>query len=149
MPKARGMLPFDAPAAVYSGRMAEPLLARAFWTTAPGVGEIRAETLPRRAAGEVVVQTLYSGISRGTESLVFAGRVPPSERIRMRAPHQAGEFPFPVKYGYQSVGRVVDGPEALAGKNVFCLYPHQTRYVVPVEAVVPLPDGIPPERAVL
>jgi 2-desacetyl-2-hydroxyethyl bacteriochlorophyllide A dehydrogenase len=113
------------------------------------VGEIRDEPLTPPAAGEVLVETLYSGISRGTESLVWKGRVPPSEHERMRAPHQAGAFPFPVKYGYLSVGRVVDGAAELIGKNVFCLYPHQSRYVVRADQVVPLPDGVPPARAVL
>jgi 2-desacetyl-2-hydroxyethyl bacteriochlorophyllide A dehydrogenase len=129
--------------------MPDPLRARAFWTTGRGTGELRDETLAPPRSGEVLVQAMYSGISRGTESLVLDGRVPPSEHDRMRAPHQAGAFPFPVKYGYQSVGRVLEGPAELAGKAVFCLYPHQTRYVVPAGDVVPLPDGIAPERAVL
>jgi 2-desacetyl-2-hydroxyethyl bacteriochlorophyllide A dehydrogenase len=123
--------------------------ARAFWTTGPGVGEIRDERVAPPHPGEVLVETLYSGISRGTESLVFHGRVPPSEHERMRAPHQAGAFPFPVKYGYQSVGRVVDGAAELIGREVFCLYPHQSRYVVPAADVVPLPEGVPAARAVL
>ena len=123
--------------------------ARAFWITAPGRGEIRAEPLRARADDEVLVEALYSGISRGTEALVFNGRVPPGEYERMRAPFQAGEFPAPVKYGYASVGRVIEGPDALLGRTVFCLYPHQTRYVVPAHAVHPVPDGVPAERAVL
>jgi len=122
-------------------------MVRAFWITGPGAGELRDEPLPRPGPGDVVVETLYSGISRGTESLVLHGRVPESEHERMRAPHQAGSFPFPVKYGYLSVGRVVDG--ALAGQTVFCLHPHQTRYVVPAGDVIALPDGVPPTRAVL
>ena len=73
--------------------------ARAFWVTAPGRGEIRTETLRAAAAGDVVVRALYSGISRGTEALVFEGRVPSSEHARMRAPFQQGEFPAPVKCG--------------------------------------------------
>ena len=123
--------------------------AAAFWVAAPGRGEIRPETLPVPAPDEVLVRTLYSGISRGTESLVFAGRVPGSERARMRAPFQAGDFPFPVKYGYASVGVVEQGPGGLEGETVFCLHPHQTRYVVPAHAVQPLPRGLPPARAVL
>src|SRR4051812_44235782 len=129
--------------------MPDPARARAFWTVAAGVGELRDETLARRGPDDVLVEALYSGVSRGTESLVFAGRVPASEHERMRAPHQAGTFPFPVKYGYQSVGRVLEGPAALAGRTVFCLYPHQSRYVVRADDVVPLPDGVPPARAVL
>lgn len=123
--------------------------ARAFWITAPGRGEIRTQALPAAAFGDVIVRALYSGVSRGTESLVFGGRVPPSERERMRAPFQAGDFPAPVKYGYSSVGIVEHGPEALVGRTVFCLYPHQTRYVVPADAVCVVPDGVPAERAVL
>lgn len=123
--------------------------AAAFWVAAPGRGEIRHETLAAPAGDEVLVRTLYSGISRGTESLVFAGRVPETEWRRMRAPFQAGDFPAPVKYGYASVGVVEDGPPGLAGSTVFCLHPHQTRYVVPRSAVHPLPPGLPPARAVL
>jgi threonine dehydrogenase-like Zn-dependent dehydrogenase len=95
------------------------------------------------------VRALYSGISRGSEALVFHGQVPPSEYERMRAPFQAGNFPGPVKYGYASVGEVEQGPAALAGRPVFVLYPHQTRYVVPAAAVHALPENVPPERAVL
>ena len=123
--------------------------ARAFWVMAPGHGEIRDEVLGTPADDEVVVHALYSGISRGTEALVFGGHVPRSEWGRMRAPFQTGEFPAPVKYGYSSVGRVVRGPRELAGRMVFVLHPHQTRFVVPAEAVHVLPDGIPPARAVL
>jgi 2-desacetyl-2-hydroxyethyl bacteriochlorophyllide A dehydrogenase len=123
--------------------------ARAYFVTAPGRGELRDVRLPRRAPDQVLVEALYSGISRGTELLVLAGRVPASERERMRAPHQEGDLSLPVKYGYASVGRVVAGPPALAGRVAFCLFPHQTRYVVGADDVIPLPDGVPPERAVL
>jgi len=123
--------------------------ARAFWIAAPGRGEIRAETLSDAVDGEVVVRALYSGISRGTEALVFHGRVPPSEYERMRAPFQAGDFPAPVKYGYASVGRVEHGPRELCDRHVFVLHPHQTRYVVPALAAHVIPDAVPPERAVL
>ena len=123
--------------------------ATAFWVDRPRAGVLRAERLPDPGPGKVLVETLYTGISRGTETLVFAGRVPPSQRAAMRCPHQAGEFPGPVKYGYCSVGRVAEGPPELAGRAVFCLHPHQDRYVVPAAAVTPLPDRLPPERAVL
>ncbi len=123
--------------------------ARAFWVTEPGHGEIRSERLAMPARDEVVVRTLYSGISRGTEALVFGGRIPRSEWQRMRAPFQAGDFPAPVKYGYASVGIVEHGPPELAGLAVFVLYPHQTRYLVPATAVQVLPSGVPPSRAVL
>jgi threonine dehydrogenase-like Zn-dependent dehydrogenase len=123
--------------------------ATAFWIAEPGRGELRDESLPAPGAHEVLVRTLYSGVSRGSEALVYHGQVPASEKERMRAPFQAGEFPGPVKYGYSSVGRVESGPADLEGQLVFCLYPHQDRYVVPSEAVVPLPAAVPPERAVL
>jgi threonine dehydrogenase-like Zn-dependent dehydrogenase len=97
----------------------------------------------------VLVRTRYSGISRGTEALVFRGEVPASQHAAMRAPFQDGDFPGPVKYGYLNVGVVEQGPPALAGRTVFCLYPHQSAYVVPAAAVVPVPEGVPPARAVL
>jgi threonine dehydrogenase-like Zn-dependent dehydrogenase len=123
--------------------------ARAFWTVAPGVGEIRREALPAAGPGDVVVRALYSGISRGTEALVFRGLVPPSEYQRMRAPFQAGDWPGPVKYGYASVGVVERGPAEVMGRSVFALFPHQSRYVLPAVGVHPLPAGVPPSRAVL
>ena len=123
--------------------------AQQFWIQAPGQGEtVRAE-LPPRQDGEVLVRTLYSGISRGTEALVFRGEVPPSQYQAMRAPFQEGEFPGPVKYGYCSVGEGLEGPDTLVGRAVFCLYPHQDVYVVPATAVTPLPDRLPAGRAVL
>ncbi len=123
--------------------------AVAFWITGPGRAELRSERLPLPGPGDVVVRTLYSGISRGTESLVFEGAVPKSEYQRMRAPFQAGDFPSPVKYGYVSVGRIEAGPPEILGLHVFCLHPHQTRYVVPACAVHRLPEAVAPERAVL
>jgi NADPH:quinone reductase-like Zn-dependent oxidoreductase len=123
--------------------------ARAFWVAAPGRGEIRTEPVGPPASGEVLMRALFSGISRGTESLVFRGRVPPSEFERMRAPFQSGHFPAPVKYGYASVGEVEEGPSDLKGRLGFTLYPHQTRYVVPATAIHLLPVGTPPSRAVL
>ncbi|MFF4250265.1 zinc-binding alcohol dehydrogenase [Streptomyces sp. NPDC001663] len=124
-------------------------IARAFWLSRPGLGEIRDAQLPEPAEGEVLVRSLFSGVSRGTETLVFRGGVPESQHAAMRAPYQEGEFPAPVKYGYLNVGVVEEGPEELVGRTVFCLYPHQTRYVVPASAVTVVPDTIPAERAIL
>ncbi len=123
--------------------------AQALFYTAPGAAELREVALAPLAPGQVEVRTLYSAISRGTERLVSAGAVPPGEYARMRAPHQEGEFPFPVKYGYAAVGVVVAGPDALVGRHVFSLYPHQSRFRVPADAVVPLPGRVPAARAVL
>src|SRR5262249_10530447 len=121
----------------------------AFWLRAPGVGEIRPVRLPSPRPDEVMVRTLRSGVSRGTETLVFRGGVPPGQYAAMRAPFQEGDFPAPVKYGYLHVGAVERGPEELRGRTVFCLYPHQSAYVVPATAVTVVPDGVPPARAVL
>ncbi|MFF4232896.1 zinc-binding alcohol dehydrogenase [Streptomyces sp. NPDC001820] len=123
--------------------------ARAFWLRSPGHGEIRDVCLPEPSDDEVLVRTLCSGVSRGTETLVFRGGVPKSQHNAMRAPFQDGDFPGPVKYGYLNVGVVEAGPRHLLGRTVFCLYPHQTRYVVPVSAVTPVPDSVPAHRAVL
>jgi NADPH:quinone reductase-like Zn-dependent oxidoreductase len=123
--------------------------ALAFWLREPGRGEIRPVSLATPGADDVVVRTLRTGISRGTETLVFGGRVPASQYEQMRAPFQEGDFPAPVKYGYLNVGLVEAGPSALRGRTVFCLYPHQTAYVVPARSVVVVPDGVPAARAVL
>jgi NADPH:quinone reductase-like Zn-dependent oxidoreductase len=126
-----------------------PAAAHAFWLRAPGCGEIRPVTLPEPREDEVMVRTLRSGVSRGSETLVFRGGVPPGQYAAMRAPFQEGEFPGPVKYGYLNVGTVEQGPVELRGRMVFCLYPHQSAYVVPAAAVTVVPEGVPPDRAVL
>ncbi|HZG91244.1 MAG TPA: zinc-binding alcohol dehydrogenase [Pseudonocardia sp.] len=126
-----------------------PIAVRAFWVTAPGTGEIRPGTVHPPGPDEVLVRALYSAVSRGTEATVFRGGVPASQHAAMRAPFQEGDFPAPVKYGYLSVGVVEQGPDELLGRTVFCLHPHQDRYVVPVSMVVPVPDGVPAARAVL
>ena len=124
-------------------------VAQALWYAAPGRAEIRPENLPPLAEGQVRVRALFSAISRGTEALIAAGRVPESEYQRMRAPFMGGHFPFPVKYGYALVGKVEAGPAALIGRDVFALHPHQTKFDMPAEAVVPVPADVPVSRAVL
>jgi len=123
--------------------------ARAFWLRSPGRGEIRAAALRDPGPDDVLVRTVCSGVSRGTETLVFRGGVPPTQYAAMRAPFQEGDFPAPVKYGYLNVGAVEEGPPELRGRTVFCLYPHQTAYVVPASAVTVVPEDVPPARAVL
>ncbi|KAA1420275.1 dehydrogenase [Nocardioides humilatus] len=123
--------------------------ARAYWLAEPGRGEVRDVRVPEPGPDEVLVRTIRSGISRGTETLVFRGGVPVDQHQAMRAPFQDGDFPGPVKYGYLNVGLVEQGPEELVGRRVFCLYPHQTAYVVPAAAVMPVPDAVPTTRAVL
>lgn len=123
--------------------------ARALWYVARRRAELRPSELPARTVGEALVKTAWSGISRGTERLVFEGRVPPEEALAMRAPMQEGEFPFPVKYGYSAVGQVEDGPEDLKGHFVFALHPHQEQFTAPTAALVPIPETVPPRRAIL
>ncbi|WP_017615783.1 zinc-dependent alcohol dehydrogenase [Nocardiopsis salina] len=122
---------------------------RAFWVNSPGRGEIRDVDLPAPEAGQALVRSRYSGISRGTETLVFDGGVPANQYEVMRAPFQEGDFPGPLKYGYLNVGEVEQGPADLVGRTVFTLFPHQDRFVVPVEALSLVPAPVPAERAVL
>jgi threonine dehydrogenase-like Zn-dependent dehydrogenase len=123
--------------------------ARSFWLAEPGRGEIRTETIAAPGPDEVLVRALASGISRGSETLVFRGGVPASQHQAMRCPFQAGDFPAPVKYGYASVGVVEAGPAERIGERVFCLHPHQDRYVVPTDAAIPIPPALPTARAAL
>ena len=124
-------------------------MAEALWYSAPGVADIRQEALAPPAADEVRVRALFGAVSRGTEALVLAGRVPVSEFERMRSPFMAGNFPFPVKYGYATVGVIEGGAEASRGRTVFTLHPHQNFFNIPASAAVVLPDNLPPQRAVL
>jgi NADPH:quinone reductase-like Zn-dependent oxidoreductase len=123
--------------------------ANAYWTVGQEKGELRLEDVPAPGPGEALVRALYSGISKGTEVVVHCASVPPRVAERMRAPHQEGSFPSPVKFGYLSVGIVEEGPEDLAGRTVFCLHPHQDRYVVPVDSLTIVPENVPARRAVL
>ena len=131
--------------------MTETIHTRQFWIRSPGRGALLDRAIAPPGPGEVLVEASCSGISRGTEALVFNGFVPASQYEAMRAPFQEGSFPGPLKYGYSSVGRVARAPGTpeLEGRSVFCLFPHQDRYVVPADAVVPVPDGVPDGRAVL
>ena len=125
------------------------LMASALWYEAPGVVTCRTAPLPDPAPGFARIRTLFSGISRGTERLVLAGRIPPEEYIRMRARLQEGDFPFPVKYGYCAAGVVEAGPPNLLNRTVFCLHPHQDRFIAPIDMLAPVPDDVPPRRATL
>lgn len=129
-----------------SGQIA---VARALWYVRPGIAELRTERLGPLPPGEARVAARYSAISRGTERLVSRGEVPKTEWDRMRAPMQSGDFPFPVKYGYSAVGRVTAGSEALVGKTVFALHPHQDHFQVAEAALLPLPTSVTEKRATL
>lgn len=124
-------------------------VATALWYVGPRECVLNEVELTKAGPQDCVVRTLWSGVSRGTERLVFEGRVPVSEHERMRAPFQEGAFPFPVKYGYCAVGIVEAGPAHLLGETVFCLYPHQDRFVVPASRLALVPKAVPARRAVL
>ena len=121
-------------------------MTKALWLTGPEQAALRDVTLTPKL-GDVTVQTLFTGVSRGTERLVFRGGVPASEHDTMRAPFQEGAFSFPVKYGYCAVGQIADGPRA--DEVVFALFPHQSQFCLPPEALTPVPANVPPARAVL
>lgn len=125
------------------------MTASAIWYVNNVLPEIRSFALKQPGPNEVLVEALASGVSRGTESLVFQGLIPETDYDRMRAPHQEGNFPYPVKYGYSMIGKVLQGPADLIGKRVFCLYPHQTRFVIHRDKLTPIDDTIPTARAVL
>ncbi len=123
---------------------AASLEARALWFTAPRTAELRPERVPPPGPGEVQVKTIASAISHGTEMLVYRGEVPAD--LPLDLPTLAGSFSFPIKYGYATVGRVLDaGAETLSpGDLVFVHHPHQDAFVVPAELPVRLPDGLDP-----
>jgi threonine dehydrogenase-like Zn-dependent dehydrogenase len=145
---SRPAMPRERPVKASDHRL-DTVEARALWYVAPGAAELRTVAHPLPGPDDVQVRTLYSGLSRGTERLVFEGRVPKSEWERMRAPAQTGDFPFPVKYGYAVVGEIEAGPKHLLKQHVFALYPHQDRFVIPADQVVAIPKGVPARRAVL
>ncbi|MFF1828307.1 zinc-binding alcohol dehydrogenase [Paenarthrobacter sp. NPDC058040] len=132
-----------------SEERAAPNEAEAYWITANGHGELRREELPVPRESEALVRTLYSGVSRGTERVVHGGHVPQRVAERMHAPHQEGDFPGPVKYGYLNVGVVEQGPTEWVGRTVFSLHPHQDYYVVPTSQLTEIPKNVPARRAVL
>jgi len=127
----------------------KPRAARALWYASKGVVELREAQLPALGSGEARVRALFSGISRGTERLVFSGAIGRSEWESMRCPMQEGAFPFPVKYGYCAAGVVEEGPPDLLGQNVFCLHPHQDVFQVAAQSLAQIPAGVPPRRATL
>jgi 2-desacetyl-2-hydroxyethyl bacteriochlorophyllide A dehydrogenase len=123
------------------------MASKALWYVGKNRAELRDETPAVAANGEVLVRARFGAVSRGTERLVFEGRVPASEFERMRAPFMGGAFPHPVKYGYSVVGTVEEGGER--GRTVFVLHPHQSQFAVPEAAAAIVPESVPPQRAVL
>lgn len=119
--------------------------AQAFWITARQQSEVRNISLNSSHVKGYLLTMLYSGISRGTERLVYNGLLPAPDRDFMRCPNMEGDFPYPVKYGYCAVARLETGKDK--GRIAFCLHPHQTHFYADNYNL--LPDNLPPERAVL
>lgn len=123
--------------------------ATAVWFPRASSAELREETLPPLGPGDVRITAIASAISHGTEMLVYRGQVPAD--LQLDLPTLRGDFAFPIKYGYASVGRVVEaGADAalVPGQHVFVLHPHQSSYVVPDTMPIALPDGLDPELGV-
>lgn len=132
--------------------------AQAVWFASPGLVEMRSEHVPEPGPTEVLVEADFSLISSGTEMLAYRGEFASATEAGLDRPGRAGTFPFPLKYGYQVVGRVVDkGVDAPLeiGQRVFAVHPHQTRFVLPTDAAVtrgkqmlhPIPDALTSARA--
>tara|TARA_B100001113_G_scaffold7774_1_gene6337 strand:- start:2368 stop:3336 length:969 start_codon:yes stop_codon:yes gene_type:complete len=123
--------------------------AQSFWVNKKK-GVIKKELLRQPLAkDELLVKAHYSGISYGTEKIVFDSHVPTNQYKFMRAPHQVGEFNKEVKYGYLSVGKVIDGPNDMLNKMVYTMFPHQSIYVIKSTLVTLIPKHIPIRRALL
>ena len=123
------------------------MASKALWYVEKGRTELRDALVAAPGPGDVRIRARFGAVSRGTERLVFEGRVPESEFERMRAPFMDGTFPYPVKYGYATVGTVDEGQNR--GRSVFVLHPHQSEFIVPAHAAALVPEGVPPQRAVL
>ena len=122
------------------------------WFTAPRTVELRASTVRPPGPDEVRIAALFSGISHGSEMMVYRGEAPTELSLDSTLPTLQGSFNFPVKYGYASVGRVVDVGNAISeladGDLVFAFNPHETYYTVPASVVIKLPPELEPRIGV-
>jgi 2-desacetyl-2-hydroxyethyl bacteriochlorophyllide A dehydrogenase len=122
------------------------------WFVGPYQVEVREEGLPAMAEDVVLVQTAVSAISPGTEMLLYRGEWPPDLPVDETIPALAGEFRYPLKYGYACVGQVVEVgrvvDEAWHGRWVFAFQPHESHFVAKPENLLPLPTNMSPETAV-
>jgi len=129
------------------------LARRAVYFTGPLQLRIRDETFDPPGPGEVLVRTLVSGISAGTELLIYRGQAPGGLPADISLPALGGGLEFPLKYGYAAVGRVTDVgigvDEKHIGTTVFAFQPHQTHFVLPLDQALPLAGDLLPEEAVL
>ena len=125
------------------------LNAKSFWIKGKNDSYIKSHNVSLPKKGEVLIETIYSGISYGTEKVVYTGSVPKSQLNLMRCPHQEGNFGTDVKYGYMNIGKVIQGAPKFKGKFVYTLYPHQTLYVLKESDITLIPKAIPNKRCLL
>jgi 2-desacetyl-2-hydroxyethyl bacteriochlorophyllide A dehydrogenase len=124
----------------------------AVYFTGPRQVEVRSENLSDLPAGQVLVRTLVSAVSAGTEMLVYRDQFPGQLAVDENIPALEGRFAYPLKYGYASAGQVVQLGEGVPaeweGRLVFAFQPHQSAYRARPADLIPVPDGIEPEEAV-
>lgn len=124
--------------------------ATAVTFVAPGQVELRPVEVPEPAEGQLLVRTLCSGISAGTELLAYRGEVEPDLALDESLGALTGDFRYPFRYGYSCVGRIERSGDTTApeGALVFAFHPHQDRFVVGARDVVRL-DGVEPRAGTL
>jgi hypothetical protein len=118
-----------------------------YWVVSPSQGQIRDTPMMSLSKDTLSLETLFTGISPGTERLVGMGKVPEECWEKMRCLYMEGSFDFPLKYGYSLVGQAITGSET--GKRFFVMHPHQSRVVVARSDALELPDWLPSQRATL
>jgi 2-desacetyl-2-hydroxyethyl bacteriochlorophyllide A dehydrogenase len=130
-----------------------PGCSRSLWFVSPGSVEVREEPLAAPGPGEVLVQSVVSAISPGTEMLVYRGQVPADMALDASIPGLTDTFSYPVKYGYATVGRVTGLGAGVSPewheRLVFALHPHESHFVTSPDELVPVPSGLGNEHAAL
>ncbi|WP_298982402.1 zinc-dependent alcohol dehydrogenase [Caldilinea sp.] len=129
------------------------MVRRSVIFTAPGKVVVRAEPIPQPQPGELLVQTLVSAISAGTELLFLRGEVPANMEVDSAIPALNGAVRYPLRYGYACVGRVIEAGEeqdrGWLGCTVFAFHPHASHFVASTAQILPVPDDLTPHRAAL
>lgn len=125
---------------------------RSLYFTEPRRVEVMEEDTPSPSPGEVLVETLVSGVSAGTEMLFYRHHLDEGTRLDTAIGSLDAPLRYPFKYGYSAVGRVVgageDTPHGLIGRTVFAFHPHESHFTARPEELVPVAEGIGPEDAI-
>jgi 2-desacetyl-2-hydroxyethyl bacteriochlorophyllide A dehydrogenase len=124
---------------------------KTLYFTAPGKVELIEETLPDLGASDVLVQTLFSAISAGTEMMIYHGRFPRDLEMDGVISSLRGGFKYPLAYGYASAGIVQeigkDVDPSWRGRHVFSFQPHTSHYVCSPDSLSPIPSPLSPESS--